>query len=193
MERKVTMNKVDEYLERKLAERRNEIFEANKKKKSFWGNFSKRKPKLVNTKTQAAPKQQISSEPRLSPEQQLIMDLFNKIKDNFISNSSDKSLPKHITIGIFGIDLVYNDGSKKTLEYSEYIHRGLEIYSGYWCTDGSKSEETLNEPLFLANQINKFVGNIYDVLENTRRTEKRMPNNVTMIIYTQESIKMYKK
>ena len=193
MERKVTMNKVDEFLERKLAERQNEIFEANKKKKSFWGNFNKKKSKPVNAKTSVVPKQQIPPKPRLSPEQQLVMDLFNKIKDNFISNGSDRSLPKHVTIGICGIDLVYNDGSKKTLAYSEYIHRGLETYSGYWCTDGSKSEETLNEPLFLANQINKFVGNIYYVFENTRRTEKRMPDNVTLIIYTQESIEMSKK
>ena len=193
MERKVTMNKVDEFLERKLAERQNEIFEANKKKKSFWGNFNKKKSKPVNAKTPIVPKQQIPPKPRLSPEQQLVMDLFNKIKDNFISNGSDKSLPSRISISRFGIDLIFDDNSKKSLAFSDYITRDLNVYTSWWCSDGTEGKGALNEQMLLADEINKLTGNNYNIYDKNRKSESKISSDVKMVYFAQESIEMSKK
>ena len=118
--------------------------------------------------------------------------LFEEISKDIFISSNINDLPTKMLVYDNKIDLVYNTGQTKVLNYINYISENLLSYDTWWVTDGSEAEKKVNQPMLLAEKINVKADGCYHLHS---KMDERISDiaGETMHYYRQVYVELCKK
>lgn len=129
-------------------------------------------------------------EESLSKEEETVENLFQKVKKDLVEIQLTRQDPKKIVIYNTYVELFYENGEYRKIEFLTEYGIMLETYSYFYYSDGTGTNDKVNQKKLLAHKINELFNNSYRINDVMKDNVSTYSDGLTMHYFVQQFVEM---